>query len=124
MVSKLGKSVVFLCLAVTVVGAQDPTKTDPKHYKVAFENEHVQVVYVHYGPREKSPMHHHPMGVVVNINNARVRFTDEHGKTVEVLAKAGEARWFPPNSHQVENLTDAPYDAVYIGIKDNSGKNP
>jgi hypothetical protein len=35
-----------------------------------------------------------------------------------VLANAGEARWFPPFKHSVENLGDTAYNAVYIGIKD------
>lgn len=37
-------------LAVNVGFAQDATKVEPKHYKLAFENERVQVVYIHYGP--------------------------------------------------------------------------
>ena len=45
--------------------AQDPTKVEPTHYKLAFENEYVQVVDVHYGPHERSNLHAHPGGVVV-----------------------------------------------------------
>ena len=40
-----------------VAFAQDPTKVEPTHYKLAFENEYVQVVDVHYGPHEKSSLH-------------------------------------------------------------------
>ena len=64
MVSKL-TGVAFFCLAANTVLAQDPTKVEPKHYKLAFENEWVQVIDVHYGPHEKSGMHDHPGGVVV-----------------------------------------------------------
>lgn len=97
--------------------AQDPTKVEPTHYKLAFENEYVQVVNVHYGPHEKSSMHAHPGGVVVVLTAGHLRFTDENGKTHEVLAKPGEARWFPPFKHRVENLGETSYSAVYIGIK-------
>jgi hypothetical protein len=45
--------------------AQDPTKVAPTHCKLAFENEYVQVVDIHYGPHEKSSLHAHPGGVVV-----------------------------------------------------------
>jgi quercetin dioxygenase-like cupin family protein len=96
---------------------QDPTKTEPTHYKLAFENEFVQVVNVHYGPHEKSGMHAHPGGVVVILSAGHLKFTDENGKTQEVLAKQGESRWFPPFKHKVENLGDTSYSAVYIGIK-------
>jgi beta-alanine degradation protein BauB len=117
--SRLFCALMLLCLLVTNAGlAQDPTKVEPKHYKPAFENEHVQVVYVHYGPHERSALHDHPAGVVVNITDGHLRFTDQDGKTQEVFSKHGEARWFPPFKHKVENLGDAPYDGVYIGIKD------
>jgi quercetin dioxygenase-like cupin family protein len=97
--------------------AQDATKVEPKHYKLAFENESVQVVDVHYGPHEKSGMHEHPGGVVVYITGGHIRFTDQNGNTKEVYAKAGEARFFPPFKHRVENLGDKPFDAVYVGLK-------
>jgi len=77
----------------------------------------VQVVSVHYGPHEKSALHEHPGGVVVILTAAHLRFTDENGKTREIYSKAGEARWYPPFKHKVENLGDTSYDAVYIGVK-------
>jgi quercetin dioxygenase-like cupin family protein len=107
----------FACLALRLASAQDPTKVEAKHYKLAFENEWVQVVDVHYGPHEKSTMHEHPGGVVVVLTQAHLQFTDQNGRTQEIYAKPGESRWFPPFKHRVENLGDTPYNAVYIGIK-------
>ncbi len=107
----------ILCLATNLAGAQDPTKVEPKHYRLQFENDRVQVVSVHYGPHEKSQLHDHPGGVVVVITGGHLRFTDQNGKVTEVYSKDGEARWFPPFKHRVENLGDEPYNAVYIGIK-------
>ena len=117
MLSKMFLASVVVCLAVGSAWAQDPTKVEPKHYKLDFENERVQVVSVHYGPHEKSALHEHPGGVVVSVSDAHLRFTDENGKVREVYAKAGEARWYAPFKHRVENLGDTPYDAVYIGVK-------
>ena len=115
--SKLFWAGVFLCLATSFAQAQDPTKVEPKHYKLDFENEHVQVVSVHYGAHEKSGLHDHIGGVVVSLNEAHLRFTDENGKVREVYSKPGEARWYPPFKHRVENLGDTSYEAVYIGVK-------
>ena len=116
MVSKWFLTVTVVCLAL-YAAAQDPTKVEPKHYHLAFENEYVQVVDVHYGPHEKSALHDHPGGVVVVLTAGHLKFTDEKGKVQEVFAKPGESRWFPPFKHQVENLGDSPYNAVYIGVK-------
>jgi quercetin dioxygenase-like cupin family protein len=117
MLSKLFWTGVLLCLAVASASAQDPLKTEPKHYKLDFENDKVQVVSVHYGPHEKSALHDHPGGVVVSLTEGHLRFTDENGKTREVFAKPGEVRWYPPFKHKVENLSDVAYDSVYIGVK-------
>ncbi|HKI25997.1 MAG TPA: hypothetical protein VKA07_06705 [Candidatus Sulfotelmatobacter sp.] len=117
--STLLASGIVVCLAAVVALGQDPTKAEPKHYRLAFENDRVQVVSVHYGPHEKSGMHEHPGGVVVILTEAHLRFTDENGKTREIYSKPGEARWYPPFKHRVENLGDTAYDAVYVGLKGN-----
>lgn len=114
--SKLLWAGTLVCLATLAV-AQDPTKVEPKHYKLDFENDRVQVVTVHYGPHEKSALHEHPGGVVVSLTEAHLRFIDENGKVREVYSKPGEARWYPPFKHRVENLGDTSYEAVYIGVK-------
>lgn len=110
-------AVLSVCLAASLAAAQDPIKVEPKHYKLDFENDRVQVVSVHYGPHEKSEMHDHPGGVVVVVTGGHLKFTDQNGKSHEVFAKAGEARWFPATKHKVENVGDEPYNAVYVGIK-------
>jgi quercetin dioxygenase-like cupin family protein len=117
MLCRIFYAAAILCLAASVATAQDPTKVEPRHYRLQFENEHVQVVSVHYGPHEKSEMHDHPGGVVVVITGGHLRFTDQNGKVTEVYSKAGEARWFPPFKHKVENVGDEPYNAVYVGLK-------
>jgi beta-alanine degradation protein BauB len=103
--------------SINTSSAQDPLKVESAHYRLAFENDAVQVVYIHYGPHEKSAMHQHPAGVVVNITDGHLRFTDQNGSTQEVRAIHGEARWFPALRHRVENLSDTAYDGVYISVK-------
>ena len=117
MPSMLFRTGAFVCLVTASMLAQDPTKVEPKHYKLDFENDRVQVVSVHYGPHEKSVLHDHPGGVVVSLTEAHLRFTDENGKVREVFAKSGEVRWYPPFKHKVEHLGDTTYTAVYIGVK-------
>ncbi len=120
MYSKLALALLLACFSAAIVRAQDPTKVAPTHYRLDFENDHVQVISVHYGPHEKSVMHDHPGGVVVSLSEAHLRFTDQNGKVQEVYSKPGEARWFPPFKHRVENLGSTPYNAVYIGVRGKS----
>ena len=123
-----GKRAFWIALVVSAIQltlsgkslAQDPTKVAAAHYKLDFENEHVQVISVHYGPHERSALHDHPGGVVVVITGGHLKFTDDKGKVTEVFAKPGEARWFNPFKHTVENVGDSSYNAVYIGIRSKS----
>jgi beta-alanine degradation protein BauB len=112
---------VVVCLVSAFALGQDPVKVEPKHYTRDFENEHVDVISVVYGPHETSALHQHPGGVVVSITEAHLRFTDENGKVREVFSKPGEARWYPPFKHKVENLGDTTYRGVYIGLKSKVG---
>src|SRR5579871_2748047 len=119
--SKLFWAGVFVCLATACALGQDPTKVEPKHYKLAFENDRVRVISVTYGPHEKSVLHDHPGGAGVSITEAHLRFTDENGKVREVYSKAGEARWYPPFKHRVENLGDTTYQGIYVEVKSKAG---
>lgn len=114
-------AVICAVLLAGIAMAQDPLKVEPSHYRLAFENEHVQVIEVHYGPHEKSVMHEHSGGVGVSLTEAHLRFTDENGKVREIYSHMGEARWYPPFKHRVENLGDTDYRAVYVGIKNLNG---
>jgi len=118
---KLVRPTLLACVVAVMVLAQDPTKVEPTHYKLDFENSEVQVVHIHYGPHEKSGLHSHPAGVVVNVTDAHLKFIDESGKVQEVFSKAGEARWFPPFQHRVENLSDKTYEGVFIAVKAKAG---
>ncbi len=110
----------LICLVVGIASTQEPTKAEPSHYRLSFQNDRVEVISVHYGPHEKSGLHDHPGGVVVAITKAHLRFTDQNGRSQELYSEPGEARWFPPVKHRVENLGDTPYNAVYIVIKNHA----
>ncbi len=111
---------IFVACTVAVALAQDPTKVEPTHYHVAFTNEHVEVISIHYGPHEKSGIHDHPAGVVVNVTKAHLRFFDEKGHVQEVWGEPGEARWFPALKHRVENIGETPYNGVFVIFKGKS----
>jgi hypothetical protein len=114
-------ALLMLCgLALNTGFAQDPTKVAPTHYRLAFENEEVKVLYIHYGPHEKSLLHDHPAGIAVNITGGHLKFTDQKGNAQEIHALRGEARWFPALKHTVENLSAEPYEGVYIAVKKNA----
>jgi hypothetical protein len=96
---------------------QDPVKVDPKHYKVEFENRHVRVLRIRYGPGEQSVIHWHPTSVGVHLTAAHAQFTLPGGKTAELRVGAGEVRSYPAGEHLPENLSDVPLELVFIEPK-------
>jgi quercetin dioxygenase-like cupin family protein len=97
---------------------RDAVKVDAKHYKVELETERVRVVRISYAAGEKSVMHQHPPGIVVFLTDGKFKFTFPDGKTENIEAKAGEFLSFTEQwEHLPENLTDKPFEAVYIDLK-------
>src|SRR5262249_39617605 len=87
------------------VTALDPTKVDPKHYKVDLENEHVRVLRVHYDAHDKGEMHEHIL------NRGVVYLNDQPG------AKADDVRVSGAAKHVEENASDKPADRIAIELK-------
>jgi quercetin dioxygenase-like cupin family protein len=114
-------AVLCLCCA-PILSAQDAAKVDAKHYTVLSENAEVRILKVHYGPHEKSVMHHHPAGVAVFLTDSRARFTFPDGKTTDVDVKAGDAQYTPAVTHLPENLGDAGMDVIVIELKGKAAK--
>ena len=108
------------CIAGLVIGvavAQDPTVVDAKHYKVTFENEHVRILKITYGPKEKSVMHEHPNAVAVFLTDGQIKFELTDGKSQDAAVKAGQAMFTPGGKHLPENVGDKPFEVVLVELK-------
>ena len=87
------------------VSPLDPVKVDAKHYKVEFENEHVRVLRIHYGPREKGATHEHILNrVVVYMND-------------QTAGKADDVRMAGAATHAEENASDQAADRIAVELK-------
>jgi hypothetical protein len=87
------------------VSKLDPAAVDAKHYKVEFENEHVRVLRIHYGAREKGETHEHILNRVVLYLN------DQSGGKADDVRMAGAA------THAEENASDQPADRIAVELK-------
>ena len=98
----------------------DPTVTEPDHYKVEFENDHVRVVRVTHAAEEEDGMHSHPDRVVVFLADGSYAAVLEDGTENEISGKAGEAAWASPETHRGKALTDI--EGILIEIKGGGGE--
>jgi hypothetical protein len=100
--------------------AQDAVKVDPKHYKVEFENDHVRVLRITYGPGEKSVMHEHPDSTAVFLTDTNAKFTLPGGKTADAMQKAGSTMWTPAGTPLPENMGKERFELILVELKGKS----
>jgi hypothetical protein len=91
--------------APATVSKLDPAAVDSAHYKVILENEHVRVLRIHYGPREKGAQHEHLLNRVVLYLNDQPN------------AKADDVRVAGAATHTEENASDQPADRIAVELK-------
>jgi hypothetical protein len=111
----------FICSAA----AQEPTVAFPKNYSVAFENETVEVIRVHYGPHERIGVHDHsrfPTIYVYLSDSGAVRFEHDEKPPFSLTrppTTMGAFRVSPGRveRHVVENLGDLSSDLLRVELK-------
>lgn len=94
----------------------DPCVTDPEHYRVTFENDHVRVLEYRDTPGTKTHPHHHPNSVMYTLNSFERRLIFD-GKEVEVSKRAGEASWLDAQDHQGENIGTTDTHVLFVELK-------
>jgi len=82
----------------------DAVTADPRHYRVAFENDVARFIRATYGPGEKSVMHRHLPGCVIFLTDQTMNFTIPDGSTEPASVAAGALGCSDGNVHQPENV--------------------
>jgi hypothetical protein len=101
--------------------AQDPSKINPRSYKVAFENERLRVLEYFSKPGLGvcgKGMHSHPAHLTIPLTDAKVKVTLPDGKVILAEGKAGEMFWSPGETHTTENVSGKNVRAYMVEMKD------
>ena len=105
--------------------AQDATRTEPRSYKVLFENDKVRVLEYVSRPGIGvcgTGRHSHPDHVTVTLTPAKVKLTTADGKVQVNSVPAGSAFWEPASTHSAENIGGSGSRMLLIEIKDKDWK--
>lgn len=95
----------------------DPTVTDPDHYRVVFENERVRVLEYEDQPGTRTHPHHHPDSVMYTLSGFERRISSGD-RVMEVVLGPGETRWLPDQVHVGENTGTTPTHAIFVELKE------
>jgi hypothetical protein len=105
--------------------AQDPTRAEPRSYKVVLENDKVRVLEYRSSPGMGvcgKGMHFHPAHVTVSLTAGKVRIKTPEGKTMIDEAPPGTVFFAPAETHSVENIGGSDMRAYIVEIKDSNWK--
>jgi quercetin dioxygenase-like cupin family protein len=121
----LSRRQVLALLAAFGVGAealaQDPARTNPRSYKVLFENDRVRVLEYQSRPGRGicgRGKHSHPAHLNVLLTDAKAKVTLPDGKSFFGQNKAGDVFWEPAVTHTVENVGGTDMRAYMVELKD------
>jgi hypothetical protein len=104
--------------------AQDPVKTMPKNYRVAFENDMVRVLeYINrpgMGPCGTG-LHYHPRHIDIFLTEFRGQLKED-GKVSSGQVKAGDVHWYEAGTHEAENIDKTASRMFMVEMKDANWK--
>ncbi len=95
----------------------DPVASNPKHYRVVFENDRVRVLDYTDRPGERTTPHRHPDSVMFTRSSFQRRLVSG-GVKREVALDAGIVAWLPAQEHYGENIGDTPTHVIFVELKD------
>jgi hypothetical protein len=95
----------------------DAVTADPRHYRIAFENDVARFIRASYAPGDKSVMHRHLPGCTIFLTDQTMNFTVPDGSGGPVMVEAGAIGCGDGNVHLPENL-EGPADFVIVEFKD------
>ena len=95
----------------------DAVTADPKHYRVAFENDVARFIRAKYGPGEKSGMHRHLPGCVIFLTDQTMNFTIPDGSKEPASVEAGALGCGDGNVHLPENV-EGEAEFIMVEFKD------
>jgi hypothetical protein len=95
----------------------DAVTADPRHYRVAFENDVARFIRASYAPGDTSVMHRHLPGCTIFLTDQTMNFIVPDGSGGPVMVEAGAIGCGDGNVHQPENL-EGPAEFVMVEFKD------
>ena len=84
----------------------DPVVSNPDHYRMLWENEHVRVLEYTDVPGDETTEHHHPNSVMVTLSDFQ-RQLRQGERTADVELAAGQVLWLPEQEHSGRNTGDS-----------------
>ena len=102
---------------------QDPVESNPRNYRVVFENDRVRVLEYRDSPGTKTTIHRHPDSVMITASAFRRRLTSGE-KQRDVELPSGTVQWLPAQEHVGENTGRTDTHVFFVELKEQKPQDP
>ncbi|SEB47020.1 hypothetical protein SAMN04489807_0902 [Microbacterium hydrocarbonoxydans] len=94
----------------------DPTLTNPDHYRTLWENDFVRVLEYTDEPGDQTTPHDHPNSVMVTLSDFSRRLS-AGDRVFDTALTSGQAVWLPAQRHSGQNTGTTPTHSILIELK-------
>lgn len=101
----------------------DPTVTNPDHYRTLWENDLVRVLEYTDEPGDRTTPHDHPNSVMVTLSDFSRRLSAGE-RTFDTSLTAGQAVWLPAQRHCGENTGATSTHTILVDLKGDAAGEP
>ena len=108
---------LVMAFAAKMQKGPDPLKVGPEIYKLAFENEKVRVLEVHFAPGVSIGEHWHPDHLAYIMTAGKLQITAHGGKPQVVDGKPGMVIFIKSESHSAKNLGETDIKILVVELK-------
>jgi len=98
----------------------DPTVTNPDHYRTLWENDFVRVLEYTDEPGERTSPHDHPNTVMVTLSSFSRRLSSGD-RVFDTELASGHAVWIAAQRHSGQNTGQTPTHAILVELKGAAG---
>jgi hypothetical protein len=95
----------------------DPVELDPKHFRIALQNEQVRVLRLHAGSREVTESVQFSQGVLISLGDSHTVKILPDGTKSEDHRNAGAVSWEKDGLYSVQNSEEKPVDSLMVEFK-------
>ena len=99
------------------MSSDDPTVTDPRLYRVIFENDRVRVLEYRDQPGDGTHPHRHPDSLMYTLTSFRRRIS-QGDRCLDVEIPAGSARWVGAQQHSGQNIGTTQTHSIFVELKE------
>jgi len=94
----------------------DPTLTNPDHYRTLWENDFVRVLDYTDEPGDRTTPHDHPNSVMVSLSDFSRRLSAGE-RVFDTALTTGQVVWLAAQRHSGENTGTTPTHTILIELK-------